>query len=89
MKVRLLYTQKAVSDLDALGVLIAKRIITKLRFYSESNNPMKEAKRLHGAFHGLYRFRIGDYRAIFQKDAQGKIVILTVVRIKHRKDVYE
>ena len=30
----------------------------------------------------------GDYRAIFDLDKDGNIVILLILRIKHRKEVY-
>ncbi|MBP6881235.1 MAG: hypothetical protein KBC35_01275 [Candidatus Pacebacteria bacterium] len=35
-----------------------------------------------------YRYRIGDYRAIFSVAADGTITLLTILSVKHRKDVY-
>lgn len=34
-----------------------------------------------------YRFRIGEYRVIFEK--QDNILIITVIKIGHRKDIYQ
>ncbi|MBI1805535.1 MAG: type II toxin-antitoxin system RelE/ParE family toxin [Ignavibacteria bacterium] len=34
----------------------------------------------------LYRIRVGDYRFIYSVDTNNKVV--TIERIKHRKDVY-
>lgn len=46
-----------------------------------------DIKELKYELSGLYRLRINDYRAIFSIDHN--IIIISVIRIKHRKDVYE
>jgi mRNA-degrading endonuclease RelE of RelBE toxin-antitoxin system len=38
---------------------------------------------------GPYRFRIGDYRAIFDVDENNNIKILLILTIGHRKDIYD
>ncbi len=35
----------------------------------------------------LYRIRVGDYRAVYQMDPEHRSI--TIIRIRHRKDVYE
>ncbi len=89
MKYELFYTKKAWADLQELNIADSRRIVTKLRFFIEQSNPLKHAKPLKGIYKGLFRFRIGDYRAIFSKDAKGNLTVLTIIRIKHRKEVYE
>ncbi len=51
-------------------------------------NPLRHPniKRLTGPLKGLFRFRAGDYRIIYQIDAYKKDVY--VVRIAHRKQAY-
>lgn len=51
-----------------------------------SENPLPHGyKKLRGAF-DAYRIRIGDYRVIYSiLDDQ---LIIDVIRIRHRKDVY-
>jgi mRNA interferase RelE/StbE len=44
-------------------------------------------KPLTGPLKGLFRFRAGDYRIVYQIDVAKKIVY--VVRIAHRKEAYE
>lgn len=88
MKYELLYTKKAWSDLQGIDIIDARRIVTKLRYFAEQHNTIKHAKPLKGIYKDLFRFRIGDYRAIFNKDAKGGITILTIIRVQHRKDVY-
>jgi len=43
---------------------------------------------LRGLGDGRFRFRIGDYRAIFAIDKSGKIQILMILNVKHRKEIY-
>jgi len=54
-------------------------------FCAKSANPLRFAEPLKNTSLGQYRFRIGDYRVIFDV-AQDKIVILT---LGHRKDIYK
>ncbi len=88
MKTKVIYTSGAEKDLRALGEKVAKRIIIKIGFYSQSENPLKQAKKLNPPFDDLFRFRVGDYRVIFETDNRGNLIILTILTIKHRKDIY-
>jgi mRNA interferase RelE/StbE len=42
------------------------------------------AKKLQGSDY-IYRIRVGDYRIVYELDAAGRI---TIVRVRHRKEVY-
>jgi len=80
---RLVYTQKAVRDIDRLAAGVKKRIgTTLLRF---KDNPLQYAERLTDPELGGYRFRIGDYRVIF--DIEGNDIV--VLRAGHRKEIYK
>lgn len=81
------YTASARKDLKKLAPKVAKRIVTTVEKYS-SVRPLEKAKALSGIFQGLYRYRIGDYRAVFTYDEDGELIILTILVIKHRKDIY-
>jgi len=41
---------------------------------------------LKGQFTGLRRLRVGDYRLIFE--VQEKVLVVLVLRVGHRRDVY-
>lgn len=88
MKFSLQITKKAKKDLLCLDRNIQKRIAEKMRFFIASDNPLKYAKKLRDFRFGTYRFRIGEYRIIFDIDQLGEITILVILRIKHRKEVY-
>ena len=83
MSYRLVYTQKAVRDIDGLDAGVKKHIgTTLLRF---KDNPLQYAERLTDPELGGYRFRIGDYRVIF--DIEGNDIV--VLRAGHRKEIYK
>ncbi len=83
MSFRLAYTHKAVRDIEGLDAGIKKRIgATLLRF---KDNPFQYAERLTDSELGGYRFRIGDYRVIF--DIEGNDIV--VLRVGHRREIYK
>lgn len=79
---QLVYTQRAVRDIEKLDRVVKKQIGKKLIEFTK--NPLGLSKKIHGSDLGDYRFRVGDYRVIFDLDGH-KIVIL---RIGHRREVY-
>ena len=58
-------------------------------FASLEVNPSQHPniKPLVGPLKGLFRFRVGDYRIVYQIDADSEVVY--VVRIAHRKGAYD
>ena len=88
MKHKIVLTKKAKGDFLLLQKKVQKQMAEKLRFYIKQPDALQYSKRLKNSKHGTHRFRIGDYRAIFDLDKDGNIVILLILRIKHRKEVY-
>lgn len=82
---KFLYTYKASRDLENLPIDIQKRIAEKMRFYAKQEDPLEFAKRLTEPREGEFRFRIGDYRVIFDV-VKGRIVLLA---IKKRDKAYD
>jgi mRNA interferase RelE/StbE len=62
--------------------LIQKAIESRLTV-----EPIALGKPLRYSFVGHRRIRVGDYRIVYRVDEKSKVV--TIVIIKHRKDVYE
>jgi len=79
------FKEKAAREIDKLPVKERTRILRKLKFYSQQENPLRFAEKLTDFRFGELRFRIGDYRVIC--DISGsKIMIL---KVGHRKDIYK
>ena len=82
MKYKLVYTNRADKDIQKLPPEIKKRIGKALLRYEQ--NPHKYSESLRDTQLGTYRFRIGDYRVIF--DLEGTEIV--VLRAGHRRDIY-
>jgi mRNA interferase RelE/StbE len=81
---KIFYAHKAAKQLRDLPRLIQKRIIQKMRFYAKHDNPLKFAEHLTDYKEGEFRFRIGDYRIIFDVDEDA----IYVLKIKKRDKAY-
>ncbi len=79
------FKQQALKNLQKLPKNIQQRIIKKLDFYISSSNPLSFAESLINYEIGQYRFRIGDYRVIFDVE-ETTLIILTV---GHRREIYK
>jgi mRNA interferase RelE/StbE len=79
------FTDQAVNDLEKLPKDIQKRIIKKLEFFASSTNPLQLASILTNFELGSYRFRIGDYRVIFDMDQN----IILILSLGHRRNIYK
>ena len=83
MSYRLTYTQRAVKDIQRLDPNIKERIGKNLLRYEKE--PLKHAERLKQSVLGSYRFRIGNYRIIF--DIEGDEIV--ILRVGHRREIYK
>lgn len=83
------YADEALEDLDRMDEDLRTRIIKKIETYCRAEKPMRFAKPLKGDLSGLFRFRIGHYRAVFKKEESGEIVVLEVLYIRHRRFAYK
>lgn len=83
MKYELVYTARAVKDIQKLDEEIKKRIGKTLLRYKE--DPLRYSERLTDSSLGTYRFRIGDYRVIFDIDGNS----IVILRVGHRKEIYK
>ncbi|MDF0676419.1 MAG: type II toxin-antitoxin system RelE/ParE family toxin [Nitrospira sp.] len=83
MTYRLIYTHRAIKDIDALDAAVKQRIGKTLRRFEQ--NPLAHAESLKQSELGSYRFRFGDYRAVFDlKDQE-----IVVLRVGHRRGIYK
>lgn len=69
-------------------VTVQRRIIKKLDFYEKSSDPLSFAKKLKGLDNN-FSFRIGDYRLIVVPKDRNSFVVLVILKIGHRREIYE
>lgn len=89
MSIRIIYSDDALRQLKKLSLALSRRIVLKIADNASQVNPLTRAKPLQGRLSGKYRYRIGDYRVIFVIDDKGNVIVLTVLTISHRKDIYK
>ncbi len=77
-----LFTESARKDLSKLDSAAVEKIQSTLKRYLA--DPLKHAKKLIHFSLGTYRFRIGEYRVIF--DIEGQDII--ILRVGHRQSIY-
>lgn len=80
----LLIKRSAERDLRKLPRPIFQRVNEKILALRGVPQP-RGARKLVGALEG-WRIRVGDYRVLYQIDDDAQTV--TVVRVKHRREVY-
>lgn len=76
------YKGSVEKDLKRIDKTEARRLLSKLE-QALSVNP-NAGEPLAGEFKGLFKYRIGDYRAVYSKIAGGVLIL----RIAHRREAY-
>ena len=82
------FDDRASGELKNLGPS-AERLIVRylMKRIATSSDPRRFGKPLGGNLHGVWRWRVGDYR-ILGEIHESQLLVL-VVRVGHRKDVYD
>jgi len=83
MKYKIIIAEQAIKALGKLPGKIRRQISEKIDALVNNPRPAGTEK-LQGA--NLFRIRSGDYRVIYQ--IKDDVLIILVVRIGHRKDIY-
>ena len=80
-----IFRPQAEKEYKKLSRSVQIQIRNKLKYYLSADNPLSFAAYLKDSSLGTYRYRIGDYRVIF--DVQDdKLIILT---LGNRRDIYK
>ncbi len=86
MAYKIVYLDGVEKDLKSLDKAVARKILIRIESYL-IQSPHELGKPLTGDFRGYYRYRWGDYRVIY-KIAEKEILVY-VLRIGHRRDIYQ
>ena len=85
------FTNRAEKDLGKLPEQTIAKILDKVN--KLANDPRPSGYKKLSDFHvpnapdELYRIRIGNYRVIYS--IEDEIITITIVKVAHRKEVYE
>lgn len=82
MPYKVYYKASIERDLKKIDKAEARRILNKIE--KELGKDPGKGEQLKGEFRGLFRYRVGDYRVIYARTADG----ILVLRIGHRKEIY-
>jgi mRNA interferase RelE/StbE len=88
---RIEFTAKAEKELKKLPRQTVTKILDKVSHLSTEPKPHGHKKltnfHIPNAPDELYRIRIGDYRVVYSIEED--VLTIAIVKIAHRKDVYE
>lgn len=79
----LVYTRRAVRDIEALDTMAKERLKQALERFIR--DPFAHALRLPPPNIGQYRFRVGDYRVVFDRVGHE----IGILRVGHRSEIYD
>lgn len=80
------FEPEANEDLNQLDEAIRERILTKINWLSSNFDQIKP-QALTGDLSDVFKLRIGDYRALY--DFSRAEQLITIIRIRHRREVYQ
>ena len=79
--------ETAARELERTDPTTRKRVLQFLRErVATSEDPRRLGRPLVGSRRGLWRYRVGDYRRIC--DIQDRRLVVLVVTVGHRREVY-
>lgn len=82
---KLRFDDKVIKDLRNIDKTWQSRIVSSIKTRLAENPYL--GKKLVGDLSPYYRYRIGDYRVLYE--IVDKELVIIVVKIKHRKNVYK
>lgn len=78
------FLNSAASEFEKLDAKTQKRIGSRIDALSTNPRP-DGCTKLKGSTN-TYRIRVGDYRVLY--DVEDKRIVVTVIKVGHRRDVY-
>lgn len=79
------WKSSAQKELRRLPQTAVTRIVTAVSQLTSDPHPPGSRKLIGSEY--TYRIRVGDYRVIY--DVQGSDLVIEIIRVGHRKDVYQ
>jgi mRNA interferase RelE/StbE len=86
MSYRIEFDLKAIEDLRGLSVKVQSQILKKINWLG-LNFEQVQPKGLAENLAGFYRLRVGDYRVLYEIDAE--LEVIAIARVGHRREIYD
>lgn len=75
----------AIRDLEQQDPPVGTRIVRRLQWLAENFESIRPQP-LEGNLSGLYKFRVGDYRIIYEISSEERTLLIHA--IGHRREIY-
>lgn len=85
---QIVYSKKAVKYINGLDKLTKQRIKTAIEGLT-AEPPKGDIKLLQGFTDGRKRLRVGKYRIIYNYLPDGEIIVLYIINIDSRGEIYK
>ena len=82
---RLRVLDAAVKDLERQDPSVGTRIVKRLHWLAENLDSIRP-QALEGSLSGLFKFRVGDYRIIYEILSEERTILIHA--IGHRREIY-
>lgn len=79
------FIDAAADDLQRLDSVVQRRLVRRLNWL-KANLDAISLEPLTGGFSGLFKLRVGDYRAIYEVLREERVIMIHMVG--HRRDIY-
>lgn len=76
---------EAIRDLQRTDKTIARRIVKRLNWLA-ANLDKTNREKLTGEFSDFYKFRVGDYRVLYQILDDEQVIVIH--QVGHRREIY-
>ncbi len=80
------FTSNGKKSLDQLEKPLVKRILKKLKYWQDSNNPLQYSELIQSS-KNLYKYRVGGYRIITSLSSDSRYI--RIHKVEHRSKVYK
>ena len=83
---KVVFSRHIIKDIKKIDHKAQRRIKKKLLWFADQEKPLDFAETINDKEIGQYRFRIGDYRVLFDVEDNR---IIRINAIGHRRDIYK
>jgi mRNA interferase RelE/StbE len=80
------FDSKAIEDLKGISGKVQSQILKKINWLGV-NFEQVQPKELTENLAGFYKLRVGDYRVLYEIDAE--LEVIAIARVGHRREIYD